>query len=101
MDGWNAATRTVDREIPIDRAVAEIEQLGFEVTQRNIGHVIFNRPGTQWTFDGKKLPLELAVAEADNGLFVQVRYDTFVLGDTGDLDEFADEVVAHLVGHGE
>ena len=43
-----------------------------------------------------KVPLELAIAEADTGLFLQIRYDTFVLADTGDLQRVADDLAAKL-----
>ena len=45
---------------------------------------------------GRNLPLELAIAESGRGLFIQLRYETFLLFDTGDLNEIAGEIAAEL-----
>ena len=67
----------------------------------NPTHAIFKRTGTQnpWTTvapEGEQVPVELAVAESQNGLLLHMRYETFVLFDTGDLKRFADELAGHL-----
>ncbi|OMQ16529.1 hypothetical protein A7K94_0201855 [Modestobacter sp. VKM Ac-2676] len=58
--------------------------------------VLLHRSGTQLTLRGAEFPLELALAEGGEGLFLQLRYDTFVLADTGDLDRLADDLAAVL-----
>lgn len=98
MDGWSAVERTVDEPVLLDTAVARVEALGFEPTVRNPGHAVLKREGTQWTLRGERFPLELHVAESDDGVFLQLRYDTFVAFDTGDLEELADELVASVRG---
>ena len=98
MDGWNAVERTVDEPVLLDTAVARAEALGFEPAVRNPGHVLLRRDGTQWTLRGERFPLELALAESDDGLFIQLRYDTFVAFDTGDLEGLADELAAAVRG---
>lgn len=98
MDGWDAVERTVDEPVLLDTAVERVETLGFEASVRNPGHVILRRDGTQWTLRGERFPLELALAESDDGLFIQLRYDTFVAFDTGDLEGLADELVAVVRG---
>ena len=96
MDGWTPVERTIETPVLLDQAVARAEELGFEQTVRNPGHAILKRDGTQFTLRGERFPLELAIAEAESGLFVQLRYDTFVLADTGDLEGYADEVAQAL-----
>lgn len=98
MDGWNAVERTIDQPVLLDIAVERVEGLGFEPAVRNPGHVLLRREGTQWTLRGEQLPLELALAESDDGLFLQLRYDTFVAFDTGDLHELADELATAVRG---
>lgn len=97
MDGWKPVERTIREEVLLDQAVERAQTLDFAVTTRNPGHVILRRDGTQWTLKGERFPLEMALAEAEEGLFLQLRYDTFVLGDTGDLERFADEVVVEVL----
>jgi hypothetical protein len=98
MDGWNAVERTVDEPVLLDIAVERVESLGFAPVVRNPGHVLLRRDGTQWTLRGERFPLELALAESDDGVFVQLRYDTFVAFDTGDLEGLADELAAAVRG---
>ena len=40
--------------------------------------------------------MELAIAKSDRGLFIQLRYEHFVLFDTGDLKSVADEIAEAL-----
>jgi hypothetical protein len=98
MDGWNAVERTVDEPVLLDTAVERVEAQGFEQVVRNPGHVLLKRDGTQWTLRGERAPLELALAESDGGLFLQLRYDTFVAFDTGDLEALADELASVVCG---
>jgi hypothetical protein len=98
MNGWNAVERTVDEPVLLDTAVERVEAFGFEPVVRNPGHVLLRRDGTQWTLRGERFPLELAVAESDDGVFLQLRYDTFVAFDTGDLEGLADELATVVRG---
>lgn len=98
MDGWNAVERTVDEPVLLDAAVERVEAMGFEQVVRNPGHVLLKRDGTQWTLRGERFPLELALAESDDGVFLQLRYDTFAAFDTGDLEKLADKLAATVRG---
>lgn len=98
MKGWNAVERTVEEPILLDTAVERVGTTGFEPVVRNPGHVVLKREGTQFTTRGERVPLELAVAESDEGVFLQLRYDTFVAFDTGDLEQLADELVSVVRG---
>ena len=53
-------------------------------------YFLFRRPGNDFAFRGEKAPLELTLMKNDQGLFFQLRYDVFVLFDTGDLKKIAD-----------
>ncbi|MFO7961835.1 MAG: hypothetical protein R6U94_12895 [Nitriliruptoraceae bacterium] len=98
MDGWKAVVRTVDEPVLLDTAVERVEAKGFEQVVRNPAHVLLRRDGTQWTLRGERAPLELTLAESDDGVFLQLRYDTFVAFDTGDLEEYADELASAVRG---
>jgi len=45
---------------------------------------------------GEAIPIELVLAEARQGLFIQLRYNTFALFDTGDLGRLADALAERL-----
>ena len=98
--GWTPVTRNVTAPVLLDTAVERVAAMGFTPTVRNPGHAVLSRAGTKWTLRGDRFPIEMAIAEADDGLFVQLRYDAFVLADTGDLADVADEAVACIRGDG-
>ncbi|MCO6043586.1 hypothetical protein NG895_06675 [Aeoliella sp. ICT_H6.2] len=99
MWGWKTADRTIEPSVSFDEAKQIVQQAGFELVVSNPSHAVLKRAGTEsgWTQfapEGENLPLELAIAQSERGLFVQLRYEHFVLFDTGDLDRVADEVAA-------
>ena len=96
MRGWKTVERQVSRSVSLDEARDIAIREGFSEHVKNPSHVIMKRSGTQLTASGEKVPLELAIAKADVGLFLQLRYDTFVLFDTGDLDKVADDLASRL-----
>ncbi len=96
MWGWKTVERQVNPSVSIGEAKEIAVQNGFTVHIKNPSHVVLKRSGTSDTVSVKKVPLELAIAEADAGLFLQLRYDTFVLADTGDLHKLADDLAAKL-----
>lgn len=96
MDGWKAAERRVHGEILLDHAVDEVQERGFRVREQLPGHAILSRTGTQLTLKGAKFPLELTVSEAEDGVLLRLRYNTFALGDTGDLERLLEDIAADL-----
>jgi len=98
MRGWKPVERDVDEPVLLDTAVERVEELGFAPVTRNPGHVVLRRDGSQLTTRGEQFPLELALAESDDGVYLQLRYDTFVAFDTGDLERLADELALAVRG---
>ena len=101
MWGWKTADRTIEPSVSFEVAKQIVQDAGFELTTSNPNHAVLKRAGSEsgWTKfspNGENLPLELAIAESDRGLFVQLRYEHFVLFDTGDLKGIADEIAAAL-----
>jgi len=103
MRGWKTAQRIVDPSVTFERSKEILQEQGFQLRVSNPSHAIFKSEGTKspWTSvapEGDDVPVEVAVAEGHNGLHLQLRYDTFVLFDTGDLDRFADDLAELLSG---
>jgi hypothetical protein len=96
MWGWKAAERTIEPSVTLEQARAIMKEAGFAEHFANPEHAIFRRAGTQLALKGEKFSIEVALARAEGGLFLQARYDTFVLFDTGDLEKFADNLAAKL-----
>ena len=101
MWGWKTAERTIEPSVSFEEAKQIVQNSGFELTISNPNHAVLKRAGAEsgWTKfapEGENVPLELAIAKSDRGLFIQLRYDHFVLLDTGDLNNVADEVAEAL-----
>lgn len=96
MWGWKTVERQVSPSVPLEEARDILIREGFSEHVTNPSHLIMKRSGTQFTVSGEKVPIELAIAKAKTGLFLQLRYDTFCLFDTGDLDKLADTIVEKL-----
>ncbi len=101
MWGWKAVERLIEPSIPFDTAKQILQRHGFQLHASHPAYAVFRRSGTEnpWTTplpDGDKVPLELALAQSQAGLYMQLRYGTFVLFDTGDLAQFADEIAGLL-----
>jgi len=96
MLGWKPVERRIDPSLSLTEAKAVLEDMGFEARVVNPEHIIMKREGTQRTLKGEQFPIEAAVAKAESGLFMQVRYATFALFDTGDLELVTDELASRL-----
>lgn len=94
--GWKAAERKIEPSITLEQTKTILKEAGFIEHIANPEHAIFKRAGTQATLKGEKCYLEVTLAKTETGLFLQARYDTFVLFDTGDLDKFADDLSTKL-----
>jgi hypothetical protein len=96
MWGWKAIERRIEPSVTLDQAKTIMKEAGFSEHIANPEHSVFRRAGTQLAVKGEKFALEVALAKAEAGLFLQARYDTFVLFDTGDLEKLADDLEAKL-----
>jgi hypothetical protein len=97
MWGWKTADRAVEPSVGFDEAKRIVQEAGFELTTSNPSHAVLKRAGNEsgWTKfapEGENVSLELAIAKSDRGLFIQLRYEHFVLFDTGDLKRVVDEI---------
>lgn len=102
MWGWKSVERLIEPSLPFSQAKQMLTAQGFRLHASNPHHAIFKSAGTEnpWTTlapNGENMPIELALAEAHGGLYLCLRYETFILFDTGDLNRFADEVAASLL----
>jgi hypothetical protein len=101
MWGWKAVERLIVPSVSFEQAKLLLQDLGFRLVTSNPAHAVFKSKGTEnpWTTlapDGRNVPIELALAQGHDGLYLHLRYETFCLFDTGDLDDFADEIASRL-----
>lgn len=91
MLGWKPVVRDLDGVTFEDARDALLRQ-GFVEFDVGDDYAVAKRSGTQLTMNADKIALEAALAKQGDGVELQVRYDTFVLFDTGDLDQAADRI---------
>jgi hypothetical protein len=98
MWGW----KTIERKIKhkdFNSTVDRIVNLGFNKKESGENFVLFYRDGLplQLIPKGENLSLQLALGKINNDdIFMQLRYDTFVLFDTGDLEKYADIIISKI-----
>jgi len=93
MWGWKSIERSVSTSAGLDSARAVLSEKGYQISEETDGALFVKKPGTQFTMKGQEMPVEIAVAAESNGLFLQARYASFVLFDTGDLESHLNDIV--------
>ena len=101
MWGWKTVERLVDPSVSSDEAREMLRQKGFQLYALNPTHTVYKKAGTQNPWAGvppedEDPAVELAISHAHSGLFLQLRYETFILFDTGDLQRYADKIARML-----
>jgi len=102
MWGWKAVERLIEPSVSFDDAKQILQRNAFRLRASQPGFAVFERPGTDspWTTpapEARSVSIDLALAPSLGGLFLQLRYATFVLFDTGDLSRLADEIAELLL----
>lgn len=78
-----------------------LHDAGFRDHDRGESFAEFKRQGTQFTLKGDNAPIKARIDEKpenETGLDLSLGYDTFVLFDTGDLDQEADRLHKMISG---
>jgi len=96
MLGWQTVSVTLDN-IPLDKAKMVFRQERFVIKEEGEHYAILRRKGSDFNFEGRKVSLEAAIVEEGNNIRFQLRYDTFVLFDTGDLKKELNSIANKIV----
>lgn len=91
MLGWKPAVRNIEG-VTLEDATAAMLRQGFVAYDRGEGYAVLKKDGTQFALQGEKFALEAALAQQGDDVELQLRYDGFVVFDTGDLEEAADRI---------
>ncbi len=94
MWGWRTVERQVQNAVTLRQAIAIAEESGFREDHSIWNGVVLKRHGRRLGVTVNTLPVQLTIFELDSLLFVQLRYDTLVLLDTGDLGSLADDLAS-------
>jgi len=74
MWGWKTIEMNIYPSVSIEESLQILKNEGFTLHVRNPEHVILKRSGTQFAIKGESFPIEVALAKAERGLFLQARY---------------------------
>lgn len=102
MWGWKSVERLIEPAMHFDQAKEILLTQGFRLHASHPSHAVLKSAGSEnpWTTlapSGENVPIELAISQTQAGLHLHLRYETFVLFDTGDLERFADELADCLL----
>jgi len=86
MLGWKSVSETL-KNTSIEDAKMFLRQERYIIKNEGEQFAVLLRKGTQFTIEGKKVSLEVALVQENTSVIITLRYDTFVLFDTGDLQD--------------
>ncbi len=83
-------TTTFNQSLNKDKCINFFVRYGYYIHTEDDKTLVMRKSGTEFTTSGDKIPKELSILFKNNETEVSLKYDTFVLFDTGDLQEELD-----------
>ncbi len=83
-------TTTFNQSLNKDKCINFFVRYGYYIHTEDDKTLVMRKAGTEFTTSGDKIPKELSILFKINETKVSLKYDTFVLFDTGDLQEELD-----------
>jgi len=85
-----AKTTTFKESLNKEKCINFFIRYGYYIHTEDDKSVVLRKAGTEFTTAGEKFPKELSIFFKNNETEIALKYDTFVLFDTGDLQEELD-----------
>ncbi|QWX82633.1 hypothetical protein H0I23_09145 [Cellulophaga sp. HaHaR_3_176] len=85
-----AKTTTFKKTLNKEKCITFFIRYGYYIHTEDDKLVILRKPGTEFTSAGEKFPKELSFFFKTDETEIRLKYDTYVLFDTGDLQEELD-----------
>lgn len=89
-------TTTIDQSLDKEKCIDFLAQYGYYIHKEDMHNLTLKKSGKTFTLLGKKMPLELSFSYRDIETKCSLKYDAFVLFDTGDLRKELDRIVSLL-----
>ncbi len=80
-------TTTFKQTLNKEKCINFFIRYGYFIHTEDDKILVLRKSGTEFTTSGEKFPKELSIVFKNNETEVSLKYDTFVLFDTGDLQE--------------
>ena len=87
-------TTTFDQLLDKEKCVNFFSRYGYYTHKEDERDLVLKKAGTVFTFSGKKIPMELSISFRDSETEFSLKYDAYVLFDTGDLQKELDRIAS-------
>jgi hypothetical protein len=87
-----AKKTTFKESLNKEKCVTFFIRYGYFIHTEDDQSVVMRKAGTEFTTAGEKFPKELSISFKNNETEIALKYDTFVLFDTGDLQKELDVI---------
>lgn len=85
-------TTTFDQLLDLEKCINFFVRYGYYIFNEDHSAVVMKKTGSAFSFYGEKFPKELSIFSEDNKTEISLKYDAFVLFDTGDLQKELDRI---------
>jgi len=80
-------TTTFKQALDKEKCINFFIRYGYFIHTEDDKTLVLRKSGTEFSTSGEKFPKELSILFKNNETEISLKYDTFVLFDTGDLQE--------------
>ena len=92
----NGKTKIINQPLDNEKAISFLTNYGFHITKKDKETITLKKPGTVITITGEHMPKELSINYNEKSTEIRLKYDAFVLFDTGDLQEELEKICSGL-----
>lgn len=85
------ATRHLE-DVTASQAAQTLRRFGFHDHEPDAERIVMKKPGLRFSPRAHQRPMEATLVPHEDGIELTLRYDAFVVFDTGDLEEHADRL---------
>jgi hypothetical protein len=91
-----AKTKIINQSLDNEKSIAFLNDYGFEITEKVKATIKLKKAGRIITITGENMPKELSIKYNEKSTEITLKYDAFVLFDTGDLQEELEKICKGL-----
>jgi hypothetical protein len=89
-------TKIINQTLDNEKSISFLTNYGFHITKKDKETITLKKSGTVITITGENMPKELSIKYNEKSTEITLKYDAFVLFDTGDLQEELEKICSGL-----
>jgi len=90
-------TKIINQILDNEKSISFLTNYGFHITKKDKETITLKKSGTVITITGENMPKELSIKYNEKSTEITLKYDAFVLFDTGDLQEELEKICNGLI----